>query len=93
MWAGVVVVLVASTACGSSQTTQCADYLACQQAVDALAGTAQSAELEEVFGQNGTCWTTTEEAAADCDVACGLWLEENAEAYPDVQACGSGASE
>jgi hypothetical protein len=74
---------------GPSQSTECERYIACQSAVDEESGTNVVDGLADTYGQGGTCWTTSAEAAAACTDACVNALDANGTAYPDVSECQS----
>lgn len=73
-------------ACGPVQSPECAQYIECQTAVDEEAGT-DTANLDETYGETGSCWTTTAEAAQACTDACVNAVEAQATAYPDIAEC------
>ena len=80
--------LMGLAACGPVQSQECADYLACQEAVDTEAGTDVATSLADSYGDGGTCWSTNAEAATACTDACVTAMEANATAYPDIGECG-----
>lgn len=76
-------------ACGPVQSPECAQYIECQSAVDAEAGTSTADGLDETYGPSGTCWTSTAEVAQGCTDACENAVSAQATAYPDIAACES----
>ena len=76
-------------ACGPVQSEECAQYITCQEAVDAEAGTDTASTLGDTYGEGGTCWTTTAEAATACTDACSSAVEAQAAAYPDLTECAA----
>lgn len=74
-------------ACGPVQSAECAAYLACQEAVDTEAGTDTAGSLDSSYGEGGTCWSTSAEAATACTDACVTAQDANATAYPDIGDC------
>lgn len=71
---------------GLSQTAACAAYLTCA----AAATPAELGALLEAYGPDGTCWQSTPEVAAQCDMACMSGLAQLQEAFCDEPACGGG---
>lgn len=73
---------------GLSQTAACASYLSCAT----VATPAELGTLLEAYGPEGTCWESTPEVAAQCDMACMAGLEQLQEAFGDEPACGGNDS-
>jgi hypothetical protein len=65
---------------GLSQSTACADYLACAYATGAQAGS-----LDSTYGPAGTCWTN-QTVADSCTSACTSALGELGSLFPDAGA-------
>lgn len=63
------ILLVLATGCSVEQSQVCADYLACQAAVDAQQGSSTVGTLEPIYGPDGTCWSDPA-SAASCDAGC-----------------------
>lgn len=78
---------LALTACGPTQSPECAQWLECQAAIDEELGTDQAADLEADYGPTGTCWSTTAEAAQGCTTACIGALDGLADSFPEIEAC------
>jgi hypothetical protein len=77
-------------ACGPVQSPECAQLLECLHAVDENQGTTTAERFEENYGENGTCWSDTEDYAQKCTNACVDALEAHAAAFPDIPACQAG---
>lgn len=75
-----------TTGGGLSQTASCAAYLACAAATTP----AELGSLLEAYGPDGTCWQSTPEVAAQCDMACMVGLTQLEDAFPAEPACGGG---
>jgi hypothetical protein len=73
---------------GLSQTAACAAYLTCATA----AAPAELGNLLEAYGPEGTCWQSTPEVAAQCDLACMAGLAQLQEEFCDDPACGGSCS-
>jgi hypothetical protein len=73
---------------GLSQTAACAAYLACAT----VATPAELGSLLEAYGPEGTCWASTPEVAAQCDMACMAGLEQLQEGFGDEPECGGNGS-
>jgi hypothetical protein len=66
---------LALAACGSpEQSPECAQYMACQEAVDAQQGSSGAAAIEPLYGPDGTCWTPGGQAAV-CTQGCNDGLQ------------------
>jgi hypothetical protein len=74
-------------ACGPVQSDECAAYIACQEKLDEDNNTTVAEGLQDTYGETGSCWTTTAEAATACTDACVTAMESNATAYPEVTEC------
>lgn len=74
-------------ACGPVQSPECAQYISCQTAIDTDRGTTLAADLEGAYGETGTCWSTTPEAAQICTDACSNALDTLSTSYPEIQEC------
>lgn len=79
--------LSALVACGPVQAPECAQWIECQQAIDAESGTSVAADLEVAYGDTGTCWSTTAEAAQGCSNSCENALESLSTNYPNIDSC------
>lgn len=79
--------------CGPVQSPECKQYLECQAAIDAEAGTSTADGLTVSYGENGTCWSSTAESAESCTNACTDALDAIFASYPDVDACAPAAAE
>ncbi|MFZ9885885.1 MAG: hypothetical protein ACO3JL_00170 [Myxococcota bacterium] len=83
----------ALSGCGPVQSTECKQYLECQAAIDTEAGTSTADGLTVSYGESGTCWSSTAEAAESCTNACIDALDAIYASYPEVQACAPAAAE
>jgi hypothetical protein len=72
---------------GPSQSSECEVFINCQAELDAINNTTVTEGLMDTYGPNGSCWTTTPEAAQACSDACDTALESNGTAYPEVAEC------
>lgn len=79
--------LVAFVACGPVQAPECAQWIECQEAIDAESGTSVAADLEVAYGETGTCWSTTAQSAQSCSNSCQNALESLSTGYPEIDAC------
>lgn len=66
LFAGLVAVALTACGDGGGQSDECKNYIACAEAV--TPGT--KASLENTYGEDGTCWSTTDLAADACTAAC-----------------------
>jgi hypothetical protein len=80
-------------ACGTVQPPECAQWIECQAAVDALAGTNTADSYEASYGADGTCWDGNEATATSCADACVRGRVSLRQSYPDVAACDPDRSE
>ena len=81
--------LMGLAACGPVQSQECADYITCQEAVDAENDTTTADTLADSYGDGGSCWSSTAEAADACTTACVSAMEANATAYDTITECAA----
>ena len=67
----------------SGQTPECATYIACQTAIDDRLGQA----LQESYGANGDCWSSTADVAKICTETCKVGVTNLAARSPNTAAC------
>lgn len=72
-----------TTTGGGDVPEVCLRYIACLKEIDAEAG----AEAAANAGPGGTCWSGSEDTAAQCVALCDAQLRDYALAFPEVPAC------
>jgi hypothetical protein len=82
MRAALALVLLCCASCGG-QSIECKKYLDCANAVSDGAGDA----LASKFGAQGSCWSTSQEAADACTRTCKTAVADVVAAGGAPQAC------